>query len=113
VGGESLRLLRAPRQNILNPGGERMEKTRPCEICGQPIDPERVEALPATRLCIEHARQMGRYGGEFRVSATWERTSKTGSLKRNYGGVTPKTTRNEQGIAKLRAAYQEEQRQAE
>ncbi len=25
-----------------------------CEACGRPIDPERLEALPATRLCRDH-----------------------------------------------------------
>jgi RNA polymerase-binding transcription factor DksA len=27
-----------------------------CEICGEPIDPDRLEAVPGTRTCIEHAR---------------------------------------------------------
>jgi RNA polymerase-binding transcription factor DksA len=26
-----------------------------CEVCGRPIDPERLEAMPGTRTCIEHA----------------------------------------------------------
>ncbi|HLT16775.1 MAG TPA: TraR/DksA C4-type zinc finger protein [Acidimicrobiales bacterium] len=26
-----------------------------CETCGQPIAPARLEAMPATRYCIEHA----------------------------------------------------------
>jgi RNA polymerase-binding transcription factor DksA len=26
-----------------------------CEVCGGPIDPERLEAMPGTRTCIEHA----------------------------------------------------------
>lgn len=26
-----------------------------CEVCGRPIPPERLEALPATRFCVEHA----------------------------------------------------------
>jgi len=26
-----------------------------CEICGRAIDPERLEAMPGTRTCIEHA----------------------------------------------------------
>jgi RNA polymerase-binding transcription factor DksA len=26
-----------------------------CEICGKPIEPERLEAIPGTRTCIEHA----------------------------------------------------------
>ena len=28
-----------------------------CESCGQAIDPERLEALPQTRLCIDCARK--------------------------------------------------------
>jgi RNA polymerase-binding transcription factor DksA len=26
-----------------------------CEICGKQIEPERLEAMPGTRTCIEHA----------------------------------------------------------
>ena len=26
-----------------------------CEVCGRPIDPVRLEAMPATRFCIDHA----------------------------------------------------------
>jgi len=26
-----------------------------CEICGREIEPERLEAMPGTRTCIEHA----------------------------------------------------------
>ena len=40
------------------------EKTRPCEICRKPIEPGRVEVLPDTRLCAEHARRIDRHGGE-------------------------------------------------
>ena len=28
-----------------------------CEVCGQPIDPERLKARPAATLCIYHQRQ--------------------------------------------------------
>ena len=27
-----------------------------CEICGRPIGDERLEAVPATRYCVEHQR---------------------------------------------------------
>ncbi|HWB89505.1 MAG TPA: TraR/DksA C4-type zinc finger protein [Acidimicrobiia bacterium] len=27
-----------------------------CQVCGRPIDDERLEALPATRFCRDHAR---------------------------------------------------------
>jgi hypothetical protein len=83
------------------------EKTRPCEICGQMIDAERAEALPETRLCSLHAREIARYGGEFRLTLKQERLNKPGSLKRNPGdiAVTGKT-RNEKAITKLRADFE-------
>ncbi len=28
-----------------------------CEVCGQPINPARLEAMPATRFCINHANR--------------------------------------------------------
>ena len=31
-----------------------------CERCGQPIDEERLDALPAARLCLNCKRQVGR-----------------------------------------------------
>lgn len=87
------------------------EKTRPCEICMQPIAPGRIEAVPATRLCAEHARRIGKHGGEFIRTVTQERTSKEGSLKRSYGSASIHKTRNHEAIEKLRAEYQEEQEQ--
>ena len=66
-----------------------MGKSRPCEICMQPIQPERIEILPDTHLCCDHARKIAKFGGEFTITAVRERTSKAGSLKKNYGGVTP------------------------
>jgi hypothetical protein len=83
--------------------------TRPCEICQQMIDPERLEAVPDTRLCGEHARKIAKYGGEFRISASHDRTSKPGSLKQNYGGVTARKTRNHDAIEKMREEHEQEQ----
>jgi RNA polymerase-binding transcription factor DksA len=31
-----------------------------CEVCGQPIAEERLEAVPYTTLCIDDARQQER-----------------------------------------------------
>ncbi len=84
-------------------------ETRPCEICRQPIDPERLEVVPETRLCGEHARKATRFGGEFIVTAVTERLSKAGSLKINYGGVTPSKRRNHRALEKLREEYRQEQ----
>jgi len=80
-------------------------KTRPCEICGQPIDPERIEAVPETRLCVEHARMIGKYGGEFIVTGTLASLGKGGSLKKNYGDVSVKKKRNTEALRKLRQEY--------
>jgi Prokaryotic dksA/traR C4-type zinc finger len=84
--------------------------TRPCEICRQPIDAERLEVLPETRLCTEHAKKIRKFGGEFIMTAIQERTSKAGSLKRNYGGVSTSKRRNHEGIERLREEYEEEQK---
>jgi hypothetical protein len=75
------------------------------------ITPERIEAVPDTRLCAEHARQVQKYGGEFIVTATQERTSKAGSLKHNYGSVTTSKRRNQEAIEKLREEYLRQQEQ--
>jgi hypothetical protein len=83
------------------------DKTRPCEICGQPIDPERIEAVPATRLCVEHARKVGKYGGEFIVTGTQASLGKGGSLKKNYGDVSVERQRNTEAIHKLREEYEQ------
>ncbi len=82
-------------------------KTRPCEICGEIIEAERVEAIPETRLCVKHSRLIGKYGGEFLVTATQESLGKVGSLKRNYGGISTQKTRNHAGIDKLRRDHLE------
>jgi len=86
-------------------------QTRPCEICNQPIDPERLEAVPDTRLCGDHARKIAKYGGEFRLSASHDRTSKQGSLKQNYGGVTARKTRNHEAMYKMKEEYEQERQQ--
>jgi hypothetical protein len=87
-----------------------MAAIRACEICDEPIDPERAEALPGTRLCSEHAKAIAKFGGEFIVTVSQERTSKPGSLKRNYGGIDTAKSRNHEAIRKLREEF-ERQRQ--
>jgi hypothetical protein len=88
-------------------------KTRPCEICKNIIEAERVEAIPETRLCVEHARLIVKHGGEFLVTATQESLGKAGSLKRNYGGIVTQKTRNQLGIDKLRREFLEGLRSGE
>lgn len=79
---------------------------RRCMVCKLEIDSDRAEALPATRLCTEHGREIEKYGGEFTVRASQERTSKAGSLKLNYGGITTISTRNEQALNRLLDDYE-------
>ncbi len=55
---------------------------RSCARCGGEIPAERLEAVPETRVCVKCSEEMG---GEFDNYWTYERTSKEGSLKRNYG----------------------------
>jgi hypothetical protein len=71
----------------------------------RPIEAERIESVPETRLCADHAQQILKFGGEFIVTATQERTSKTGSLKLNYGSVTTSKTRNQKALDKLRDEF--------
>ncbi len=77
-------------------------KSRPCEICGQAIDPERLEAVPDTQLCVAHARMIEKYGGEFRLTGSQASLGKGGSLKKNYGDVSVTRTRNAEALRKLR-----------
>jgi RNA polymerase-binding transcription factor DksA len=82
-------------------------KSRPCEVCDRAIEAERVEAIPETRLCVEHARMIGKYGGEFLVTATRESLGKAGSLKKNYGDIATHKTRNRTAIERLRREHLE------
>jgi hypothetical protein len=79
---------------------------RLCVVCKAPIDAERIEAIPETRLCTQHGREIQKYGGEFVVSASQERTSQPGSLKLNYGGISTSKARNDEAIEMLRDEYE-------
>lgn len=84
-----------------------MAALRICEICKQEIETERSEYLPQTRLCVKHAQEIDRFGGEFSVVGTQEDTAKKTSLKRNYGGgISTISTRNQVAMDKLRAEYE-------
>jgi hypothetical protein len=62
-----------------------MVKPRPCQRCGIQIPLERLEALPETRLCVKCSQEVG---GEFDMIAVPVNLAKSGSLKKNYGGIT-------------------------
>ena len=74
---------------------------RPCEICGQPIDPERLEAVPDTRLCGEPRSQnqpstaansaRARHTIALRNRAASRRITAASALARS---ATPKLSRN-------------------
>jgi hypothetical protein len=88
---------------------EVMSKSRYCEICKQPIEQDRAENDAKTRLCRVHAIEIEKYGGEFKMTASQERTSKEGSLKINYGAVATNATRNQEAIDRLREDYLDRQ----
>jgi len=77
-----------------------------CIVCKAEIEAERIQSIPATRLCAKHAKEIERFGGEFKLSASQERTSKQGSLKVNYGGIATNSTRNEEALNKLLDEYE-------
>ena len=80
---------------------------RRCYVCKTEIDFERIQAMPETRLCKRHGQEIEPYGGEFLRTASQERTSKQGSLKLNYGGISLVTTRNQAGMDRLKEAFEE------
>jgi len=55
-----------------------------CIRCGNEIPTERLEAMPETEICVGCSRDIG---GEFILLVGYENCSKTGSMKRTYGGV--------------------------
>ena len=61
-----------------------MGKSRPCQRCQAEIPAERIEALPETRLCVRCSQDVG---SDFEISVSQENVGKSGSLKKNYGGV--------------------------
>lgn len=67
---------------------------RLCTICKQDIGAE--------------SEEIAEFGGEFVMRASQERTSKQGSMKLYYGGISTTKTRNEDGIEQLRDRYEQE-----
>ncbi len=68
-----------------------MTMTRTCVRCEADIPAERIEVIPETRVCVRCAQELG--GSEFIIVVIPERTSKEGSLKKNYGGYTTQKIR--------------------
>jgi hypothetical protein len=84
------------------------QRTRLCEICMKPIEQDRLDSSPETRLCTEHAEKIKKHGGEFIRSVSEERTSKPGSIKVNIGGVNTSKVRNAAAIERLKDEYEAE-----
>jgi hypothetical protein len=63
---------------------------RVCARCDGEIPAERLEAIPETMVCVQCSKEMG---GEFHVIVSAEKTSKDGSLKKNYGGYSARKIR--------------------
>lgn len=82
---------------------------RKCEICREWIPEERVKANPRSNLCIKHAEEIVRYGGEFRTEVTAKSTAKGGTMKHNQNDVTTRMIPNREAIEKLQRDYVEEQ----
>jgi hypothetical protein len=59
-------------------------RPQPCARCGAEIPVERLRIVPKTRVCVKCSEEIG---GEYKLIVGRERTSKQGSLKKNYGGV--------------------------
>jgi hypothetical protein len=88
------------------------DKVRLCAVCQKDIS-ARVEVLPETWLCREHAGMIDKYGGEFLLVTRQESLSKPGSLKKNYGGVSVRRIRNTAALEKLQAEYERQRHGAE
>jgi DNA-directed RNA polymerase subunit RPC12/RpoP len=83
-------LKSGPRQGRFTEGRLMTNDPQECARCGAEIPAERIEALPDTRVCIRCSQEMG---GEFDVYVVPERTSKDGSLKKNYGSYSSQKVR--------------------
>ncbi len=86
---------------------------RRCIVCKCEIEIERVEAIAATRLCAKHGREIEQYGGEFTLTAAQERTSKQGSLKLNYGGISTTLSRNNEALDRMLDEFERQQMEGE
>jgi hypothetical protein len=71
------------------------DRVRLCARCKQPIEAERVECLPQTRLCVACARVVEKkYGGEFRTVVQSTKMGRPGGLKITGVAYETKKVRN-------------------
>lgn len=57
----------------------------PCKRCKEEIPVERLEVLPDTEVCTKCSKAIG---GEVKIFTSMDSTGKSGSMKKNYGGVS-------------------------
>jgi len=86
---------------------------RLCIICKKEIETGRIETIKGTRLCTDHGKEIEQLGGEFKLSATQERTSKKTSLKVNYGSVSTSRVRNHHALEDLKDLHEKRRMDAE
>lgn len=67
-----------------------MSMQRRCARCRAEIPTERLEILPDTRICVQCSKAVG---SEFIVTGVSENLAKSGSLKKNYGGISVRKRR--------------------
>jgi hypothetical protein len=84
-------------------------KRRFCEVCNREIEAERTEEGSTTRLCLKHAEEIKKYGGEFVGMGEYGSLGKAGSLKHNFGDVSVTWQRNLEGIRKLIEDFEREE----
>jgi hypothetical protein len=85
-----------------------MESTaRKCSLCGWPIEGERAEVLPDTRLCFQHANALSRFGGELLVRAPAMQVRFRSRLR--LDGATLTKLPNTEGVAILCRLYRRDQ----
>jgi hypothetical protein len=80
-----------------------------CAVCKGEIPAERIASVPETRLCLKHAEEIKKYGGEFIGTGEQGSLGKANSLKKNYGDVTVTWQRNDEGLERLLDDHDREQ----
>ena len=83
------------------------EEKRYCAVCSGEIEADRLDALPDTRLCIKHGKEIAKYGGEFTATGTHINVGR--GLKGLTAGVEAKFDRNQDAIDRLRDDFLREQ----
>lgn len=82
-------------------------KKRYCAVCSAEIEAERLENSE-TRLCVRHAKEIEKYGGEFKSEGVYGSLGKKEGIKKHYGDVSVTRWRNDEALERLRDDYDNE-----